>query len=437
MEEILTNLQTVKDLRVLSRTSTDQYKGPNKPTIPEIAKKLGVNYIVEGEGQKFGNKFRLRVQLIRAAKESHLWANAYEQENPGAKDYFNIQSQIAQAIAEQLEAVITKKEKKLIEKIPTENLEAYEYYLKGNFYLRMRKFKGKDFDTAMYYFSLAKEIDPGFALAYAGICEVWQYRQAFALVSSAEANANEKTAIMKALELDSTNAWVQFALADWRTWGLWDWKGAESAFKKSIALNPNDGLTRATYSQLLNILGRPREAMEQIELALKLDPIDPFVITMYGIDLFLARRYDEAIKAYNDALKIEPGYTIAAGNLEYALVMKGNYKEALEYLKLFFTGDSEIVKSIEQGYIEGGFKGAMISYNKLAEFNSKNSSWSPYDIATNYAMAGEKDKAMSWMEQAYKVHDPSLPNLLYPVLDNLREDPRFQEIARKMDLPYK
>jgi tetratricopeptide (TPR) repeat protein len=172
-----------------------------------------------------------------------------------ARDIFRIQSQIAEAIATQLEAVITTKEKKLIEKIPTENLESYQDYLKGWFY--MLKFTANDIDTALDYFNLAKEIDPGYAPAYAGICEVWHVRQQFGWVTHTEASPKETAAIMKALELDSTNALVQHSLADMRYCDLWDWKGSESAYKVSISLNPNDGLTHASYSNLLDILGRP------------------------------------------------------------------------------------------------------------------------------------------------------------------------------------
>ncbi len=434
MDEILTNLQTVKNLRVISRTSVERYRKQTK-SIPEIAKELSVNYIMEGSGQKSGNKFRLRVELIRAFKESHLWGKSYEQENPEAKDYFNIQSQIAQAIAEQLEVAITTKEKNLIEKMPTENLEAYEAYLKGQFYLR--KFTSNDLDTAMEYFEQAKEIDPKYALAYAGICDVWAYRQQSGIVSPAEGNANAITAVMKAYELDSSSAEVQYSLAHKKTWGLWDWKGGEAGFKKSLSINPNHGLTHAVYSHLLNILGRPKESMEQIEIALKLDPMNPIIIVFYGVDLEMIHKYDGAIKAYNDALKVEPGYGLAMGNLGDALYVKGKYKEAFECFKSACTSDPELVKTLDQGYIEGGFKGAMISYNKLAELRSKTSYWNPTNIAQTYAMAGENDKAIKWLQKAFEVHDPNLPYLLMPIYDNLREDPQFQEIARKMSLPYK
>jgi len=434
MEEILTNLQKVKNLRVISRTSVERYRKLTK-SIPEIAKELGVNYIIEGSGQKSGNKFRLRVQLIRALKESHIWAKSFEQENPEAKDYFRIQSQIAQAIAEQLEAVITTKEKKLIDKIPTENLEAYKAYLKGRFYLR--KFTANDLDTALHYFNLAKEIDPGYALANAGICDVWAYRQQDGFVTPAEGNQKSMAAIMKAIELDSTSAEVQYSLAHKKTWGLWDWKGGEEGFKKSLSINPNDAMPHALYSHLLIILGRPKEAMEQIDIALKLDPMNPFIITFYAIDLQMTRKYDESIREFYNALKIEPDYPFAEGNLANALYLKGRYKEALEFLKSSNNDDLEMLKALENGYAEGGFRGAIISQAKLLELRSKTQYCNPTDIATSYVLVGENDKAIYWLERAYELHDPNLPYLLEPEWDALRNDPRFQELAKKMRLPYK
>ena len=289
----------------------------------------------------------------------------------------------------------------------------------------------------MHYFELAKNIDNDYALAFTGISDVWEYRQQSGLITAAEGNSKSMEAVMRAYDLDSNNAVVQYTLACKKTWGFWDWKGGESSFKKAIALNPNHAMTHAAYSHLLNILGRQKEAMEQIDIALKLDPMNPFIITFYAIDLLMIHKYDEAIKAFNDALKIAPGYSFAAGNLGNALYIKGKYKEALEQIKSCNISDPELVKALDQGYIEGGYKGAMISYNKLAELRSKTSYWNPCDIVMIYVMAGENDKAIKWMQKAFEVHDPNLPYLLYPLYDNLREDPRFQEIARKMNLPYK
>jgi TolB-like protein len=236
MEEILTDLQTIKDIRVISRTSVEQFRDLKKPTIPEIAKKLGVNYIVEGSVQKYGKEFRLRIQLIRADKESHLWSKSYEKEIKDAKDIFSIQSEIAQAIAVQLEAAITPQEKRLIQKTPTANLEAYDAYLQGILY--WRKFTSPDQEVALKYFERAIEKDPKYALPYTGICNVWLSRAIIGSVSSAEANPKVMAALTKALELDSTRAEVYCALAILQGTEEWNWKGAESSFKRAIALNP-------------------------------------------------------------------------------------------------------------------------------------------------------------------------------------------------------
>jgi tetratricopeptide (TPR) repeat protein len=187
----------------------------------------------------------------------------------------------------------------------------------------------------------------------------------------------------------------------------------------------------------LNILGRPKEAMEQIDIALKLDPMNPFIITFYAIDLQLIRKYDESISEFYNALKIEPNYPFAAGNLANALYMKGRYKEALEFLKSSNNDDLEMLKALENGYAEGSFKGAIISQAKLLELRSKTQYCNPTDIATFYALAGENDKAMHWLERAYELRDPNLPYLLEPEWDALRNDPRFQELAKKMNLPCK
>src|SRR4030065_1096852 len=253
MEEVLNNLQKIKDLRVISRTSVEQYRSQTK-TIPEIAQELGVNYIVEGSGQKYGNAFRLRTQLIMAAKEDHLWGESYQKKISDAEDIFRIQVQIAETIAKELKAVITPQEKDLIEKIPTKELEAYDAYLKGQFY--WRKLTKKDLDTALQYFELAKEKDPKYALAFAGICDVWIGRQQMGFASPSEAGPKAFEAVMKALELDSSRPEVHYTLAIMKTWGMWDWKGGESAFIKAIGLNPNHAEAHAYYSHLLNIVAR-------------------------------------------------------------------------------------------------------------------------------------------------------------------------------------
>lgn len=432
MEEVLTNLQTIKDLRVISRTSTEQYRNQSK-SIPEIAKELGVNYIVEGSGQKYGNTFRLRVQLIVAAEEGHLWADSYEQEISDVKDIFRIQSQIAQSIASALKAAITPQEKLLIEKIPTSDLTAYDAYLQGQFY--WRKLTKIDLETAMMYFEKAKEIDPGYSLAYAGICDVWIGLQQMGAVRTSEAGPKIKKAIMKALELDSNRAEVQYTLALMKTWTIWDWKAGESAFKKAIEINPNHAGAHAYYSHLLNMLGRPEEAMKQIEIALKLDPLNSLIKAIYGMDLFWLRRYDDAVKAFQESIDIDPTQPVAY-NIIRALFFLGKDEEAMEIWRNRLKNPEQL-KAVNEGYAEGGFRGA---HKKLADIfaeQSKTTDIRPYTVAHHYAMAGDIENAIFWLEKTYEDHDPNLPYLLDPKYDKIRDDPRFQDLARRMNLPYK
>jgi len=437
MEEVLNNLQKIKDLRVISRTSVEQYRNQTKP-IPEIAKELGVNYIVEGSGQKYGNAFRLRTQLIMAAKESHLWGESYQQKINEVEDIFSIQSQIAEAIAKELKAVITPQEKDLIEKIPTTELAAYDAYLKGQFY--WRKLTPNDLDTAMRYFEMAKEKDPKYALAYAGICDVWIGRQQMGLAAPAEAGPKGMEAVMKALELDSTIAEVHYTLALIKMAVMWDWQGSESEFKKTIELNPNHAQAHAFYSHLLNMVGRPKEAMEQIELALNLDPYNPLLLSLYSADLMFVRRYDDAIIAARDALIMDPTAPVALTMLAQALYLTEKYEESLEPVKKVWVslyGNSEFGQVIDQGYAKEGYAGALNQGADKLLTQSKKTYINPFEITLLYLMAGNKEQALKCTEKAYEVRDPNLPYLLFPIYDSLRDDPRFQEIARKMNLPYK
>jgi adenylate cyclase len=437
MEEVLNNLQKIKDLRVISRTSVEQYRNQTK-AIPEIARELGVNYIVEGSAQKYGSTFRLRAQLIMASKESHLWGESYQQKITEVEDIFRIQSQIAESIAKELKAVINPQEKDLIEKIPTKELEAYDAYLKGQFY--WRKLTQNDLDTAMQYFELAKEKDPKYALAYAGICDVWIGRQQMGLAAPTEAGPKGMEAVMKALELDSSIAEVHYTLALIKQVVLWDWQSSDSEFKKTIKLNPNHAHAHAFYSHLLNFVGRPKEAIEQIELALRLDPFNPLIKCLYSIDLLFVRRFDDAIIVARDALKMDPTAPVGLTAYAIALYMTGKYEESLEPLKKIWVsiyGNQEFGNIIDQSYPEEGYSKAL---NKGADrllMLSKETYINPFEITVLYLMAGNQEQAIKCIEWAYEVRDPNLPYLLIPIYDSLRDDPRFQEIARQINLPYK
>jgi TolB-like protein len=443
MEEILTDLQMIKDIRVISRTSVEQFRGPAKPTTPEIAKKLGVNYIVEGSGQKYGNTFRLRVQLIRAAKESHLWAKSYEKEIKYAKDIFSIQSEIAQAIAAQLEAAITPQEKQIIQKTPTSNLDAYNAYLQGIFYFT--KFTKVDEEVALQYFEQAIEKDPGYALAYAGICRAWIFSAMQSFTTPEEAYPKAIAAFTKAFELDSTRVEVYQALASIQLFIKWNWVGADAAIKKAIALNPNDVYTLDYYACLLDIIGRKEEAIEQEELAIKLDPLNVGLRADYGLFLSIACRYDDAIKTFQAVIKIDPANTVALGLLPSTFHQIGRYKEELEAWKSYlsiaykdFITFNDVAQIFDLGYTKGGFAGALNLEADTLVAQSKTHFILPFDIAILYACAGNKERTMDMMERDYEVHDFNFPFMaVYPVFESMHSEPRFCNLFCKINLPCK
>ena len=433
MEEILNNLQKIKDLRVISRTSVEQYRNQTKP-IPEIAKELGVNYIVEGSGQKYQNTLRLRVQLIKAGKERHLWGESYQQNLPEVSAYFDIQSQIALEIATELNATITPQEKQLIEKLPTNNSEAYDAYLKGQFYYH--RITPNDMDIALQYFELAKKLDPEFALAYVGIGSVWLGRQVIGAAVPEEAGPKVLTSFMKALELDSTIAEVHYTLAIMNTFGMWEWKSAESEFKKSIAINPNHADTRALYSHLLNFLGRPNEAMEQIGLALKLDPQNPSILVTYCHDLLFVPKYDEAVAVSRELFEKNPTMFVALDPLFQALHLTGRYEEAFEVMKNCYTNMYKDFDHVFDQYDKLGYTGTLSLEGDTLLSQSRTKYIVPLDIAYFYIFAGKKEKALICLEQAYELHDPNMPYITRPTYALLRDEPRFQDLLRKLNLTF-
>ena len=425
--EIMDKLFKIGDLKVKARTSSERYINSNL-SVKEIARELDVATIMEGSVLKIGNNVRITVQLIDARTEANIWSEIY---NRDMSDIFSIQSEVARAVARELKAVITPEAKQLIGKKPTTNMAAYEAYWRGM--LSYWKVNRDDMEIAMEYFKLAIKEDPGFALAYAGIGRVWRGREQMGIIRPSEATPRAEEAIMKALELDSTYSETYHALGGLMTWSKWDWKAGEESFRKALDLNPKNADAHSSFSHLLNILGRADEAMEHIAIALDLDPMNSKILAFYGMDLMFVRRYDDAIKAFQKTLDLDPLQGLAS-NIIPALYLSGREVEATEMLKKFFK---ESPDAIDEGYNEGGFRGAVKKLADVRADKSKTTYIAPCGIAQQYSLAGDIDNAIFWLEKAYEEHDPMLPYLLYPTYDILRDDPRFQEIARKMGLPYK
>jgi len=434
MEEILNNLQKIKDLRVISRTSVEQYRNQTKP-IPEIAKELGVNYIVEGSAQKYGNSFRLRTQLIMAAKEDHLWGESYQQKITEVEDIFIVQSQIAEKIAQELKVIITPEEKQLIEKIPTEKLEAYDDYLKGQFY--WRKLTSQDLDISLKYFEQAKEKDPQFALAYAGIADVWIGRQQLGYTPPDVAGPLAYEAAMKALELDNTRAEVHYTLALMYTWGMFDWEAGENSFKKAIDLKPAYPEAHIYYSHLLNILARPDEARVHAELALKQDPANPLVIALYAVDLVFFHEYEKASKLGYEVLEMDPTSGLAAFAIAFANYHLGNFLKSTEgYIKIFAIQYPAVIEGLDLSITKATYRKTLeLLAEKAIKGRNENYVLST-DIAQIFYLLNNKDQVVEWCEKGFEEHDPNMPYIAQ-LFVGMGEEPRFQQIVRKMNLPIR
>ena len=436
MEEILNNLQKIKALRVISRTSVEQYRGQKKP-ISEIAQELGVNYIVEGSGQKYGNAFRLRAQLIMAEHESHLWGESFQQKITDVEDIFNIQTKIAESVAKELKAIVTPDEKQLIEKIPTINLTAYDEYLKGKFYVDNVSPDDINMNTAMEYFERAKESDPEFPLAYAGIAQVWLVRQQMGFAPPDEAGPKITEAIERVLELDIPLAEVHYVLASNNFLVTWNWEAAETAYKKVLEINPNHPEAHGVYSHLLIILGRTEEAMEHAELSLKLDPHNLWTIMWYSFDLICLHRYDECISLCREFYeKNHTAYWMLLIGIYISLHMKEEYDEAFEALKMATCIQYKDFDHVFDQYEKLGYAGTLNLEADTLLAQSKTKYVSQFDLALMYSFAGNKERALDSLEQAYEMRDPVVPYIgVYPNFVILRDEPRYQELLRKLNIP--
>jgi TolB-like protein/Tfp pilus assembly protein PilF/predicted Ser/Thr protein kinase len=417
-------------LTVIGRTSSMRFKNRDIP-IDQIARDLGVDYVLDGSVRREGSRVRIVTTLVRVRDQAQRWADTFDRELAGI---LTLQSDIARGVAESLAITLLPAEQAQLAAVRPVNPEAYEAYLKGIGYAN--KLTRADLDTALQYFELALEKDSNSALAHAGIASVWSRRQQMQFVAPSEAAPRLRAAAAKALELDRTLPEVHFELAVQYAWTDWNWAAAEREFQRAIELNPNFADARALYSHYLCIMKWPAEAMAQIDRARQLDPFSDFIHSLYAVDLQSARRFDEAIVQHRNALKTAPGSPLALRGLARSLEQLGKYDEALTAEKEYQAarGDRETLEALNRGYTEGGYRGALRrAANTVA---ARPGRLAPIDIALLYLRAGENEEALTWLESAYEARHPDLPYAsCLPWYDPLRSDPRFQALLRRMNLP--
>ncbi|MGD1156313.1 MAG: tetratricopeptide repeat protein [Terriglobia bacterium] len=424
-EELITNLGKISSLRVISRTSVMQYKGTNKP-LPQIARELNVDAIVEGTVQRSENRVRITANLMHAPADRHLWAGTYERD---LRDVLALQDEVARAIADEVKAKLTPQVQARLAHARPVDPEAHELYLKGSDWLSR-----DDRKKALEYFQQAIQKDPNFARGYLGIAQAYGGLGDNVELSSAEAFTKDKAYARKALELDESlpEAHVALAFALWQ--GDWDWSGAERELERALEINPNSEDAHRRYSSYFAMLDRPEEAIAEARRALEISPTLAWPYNHLGWVYYFARRYDDALAQYQKAMQVDPNASSAHLWIAWAYREKGMYKEAIaEFLKM---PDGAIkFGHLGNAYARAGQKAeAQKLLQKLIELSKqKRGTW---EVALIHAGLGDKDRAFEWLERAYQVRDKGMSFLkVDPPLDPLRSDPRFQDLLRRMNFP--
>jgi TolB-like protein/Flp pilus assembly protein TadD len=434
-DEILSRLSKIADLKVISRTSTQHYKSA-PANLREIASQLGVAHILEGSVQKSGDAVRVNVQLIKAANDSHLWADTFDRK---LTDIFSVESEVAKAIADTLKAKLTGAEEQLIAARPTSDLTAYELYLKGR--VLWGKRGGDNIRQAIAFYEQAIVRDPNYAPAYAGLAEAYVILPIYTDASAREAYAKAKAAALKALQLDDKLAEAHNALAMVLFLYL-DIAGSIPEFQRAIALNPNYATAHHWYGfNPLATLGRFDEAIAESKRAVELDPLSPVINSDLGSNLMVARRYDEAIAQLRKTLEIDPTFSLAHGALGEALQFKGDLPGAIaEYTKAQELGaDPRIRVLVAAAKAQSGDKDAAVRMLAELQEASRNREIPGAQRAVLYTSLGNRTEAIRCLEQSVADHDTQDVAWIkvYPTWDPLRGDPSFEALVQKVVGPGK
>jgi serine/threonine-protein kinase len=432
-EALITELQKIRSLRVISRTSVMRYKKAQK-LLPEIARELNVRAVVEGSVLREGDNVRVNVQLIQASPEKHLWAENFDRT---MKSILALQSDVAQAIAREIRVVVTPDEQKRMASSRSVNPEAHEAYLKGRFYWNKRR--GEDLKTAIGYFDQAIEKDPSYATAYAGLASTYVLLPEYAGLPPKEIMPKAEAAATKALELDSTLAEAHAVLGLIRYEFDWDWAGAESEFKRAIELDPNYPTAHHWYSSLLSRFGRFDEALSESKRALELDPLSLVINENVGAILSSTGQFDKAIDQLKRALELDPNFSATHLDLGTTYARQGKYDEAIaEFRKVreLVGGGPFGLANLGYCYARVGKKSAAVKIlNELFEFSKHGYSVSA-EIASIYYGLGDKEKGFEWAEKAYQEREVRLVFLAAVAVSDstLRSDQRLMALLNKIGM---
>jgi TolB-like protein/class 3 adenylate cyclase/Tfp pilus assembly protein PilF len=431
-EEILALLARIEGLKVISRTSIMRYKGTDKP-MRQIGEELGVASILEGSVRQAGQRVRITAQLIDTASDEHLWADRYDRD---LEDIFAIQTDVAERIVEALRVRLTPQEQARLGEQPTENIEAYQSYLKGRHFLSRRT--EATIRQAIEWFRKAVTADPSFAQAWAGLADAYAVLPGYSAISPQEACAEARAAAGRALALDPGLGEAHAAL------GLaaeteWNWEEAEREYRRALELAPGYATAYHWYGNFLYSRGRMDEALAALRRALELDPVSLPVHMAMGNVLLYDRRIDEAIDFYGKGIEMDPGYVTAHHNLANLHLSQRRFEDAIaEWETVSRLAPerlpSDLVAELREGYASGGERGFWEAY--LEGLRSRPTLWvREYDMPMAYAQLGRIDEAFALIDELLAERSAVANQIpIDPLFDPLRSDPRYEKVLEQLGL---
>jgi TolB-like protein/DNA-binding winged helix-turn-helix (wHTH) protein/Flp pilus assembly protein TadD len=429
-DALITNLAQVRALRVISRTSVMQYKRANK-SLPGIAEELGVDAVVEGTVARSGDRVRVTAQLIHGPTDRHLWARSYERE---LRDVLALQGELAGAIAQAIQVKLQPEEQRRLTRTTAVQPDAYEAYLKGRFY--WSQWSPEGLLKAVGYFQQAIERDPGYAPAHSGLSDAYRLFDLSGLAPPRESMPKAETAARKALALDDTLAEAHASLAGVLYRYHWDWEGAEREFRISLELEPNYAEGHRAYAIYLLTVRRHEEALAEARRARELSPLSLVINTELGTALVIRGRYDEAIERLQKALEIDPKFARAYWTLAVAYYGQGDRPRAVAILEKAVSLSGGVPHPwVGYGFGVTGRRREALEMLARLEKLSREHYVSPQSFAVVHLGLGDKDQAMAWLEKAYEERAFEFLGFSGPVFDRLSDDPRFQDLLRRMRLP--
>ena len=430
-DELIGEIARIGSLRVISRTSIMQYKAGVRKSLSAIAHELNVDAILEGTVWHSGQKVRITAQLIRAQDDRHLWSGKYER---AFTDVLDLQSEVARAIAAQIQITLTPQERTYLTRSRPVNPDAYKAFLRGKFFLHQGM---RGVTRSVELFRQATDLDPFQAESYAGLAEALCYARIFGLSPSGETHAEARAAALQALQLDDSNAGAHNALASVKEGYDWDWAGAEAEYLCALQLNPSRLLTRLWYAAFLAHMGRYSEAIEESGRALALDPISPIAQNNRAMLFFRARRYDEAIGAAREALELDPSFVNAIWWQSVAYAGNHDYSTSIMSLERALSMSHGPVFRALLGHVyalAGERRKALGTLEELKAL-SKEGYVSPVDFAIVYSGLSNADSTFEWLEIAWRARATRLQELPSMYFDNVRSDPRYADLMKRMGTP--